>query len=91
MMKWVSINVRLVVAWFVLMLLSLMTMVIGAVGVHPTLGVWWCMLLAAIAFFKSVVVMDHYMGLRGVAGWNGGLRFLLFAFLASIAAIRLFS
>ncbi|MEZ5840950.1 MAG: cytochrome C oxidase subunit IV family protein [Hyphomicrobiales bacterium] len=62
----------LVVAWVLLMLLTIGTAVAGKVGADSHLGPVWLGALAVVTILKARMILTEYLGLYRAPGWRSG-------------------
>ena len=80
----------LLIAWLILMALSVGTLFTGRVSQQTALGPLFVLSLFAITWLKSRFILRYYLNLRAASkGWQVGFAFYIFLLLALIFAIYL--
>ncbi|MBL4895135.1 MAG: cytochrome C oxidase subunit IV family protein [Emcibacter sp.] len=90
-MKFQNPNIRtLVFCWLALMILTIGTMLSGRVTSEVALSATLIISLAAITWFKSMLILRYYLNLRTASkGWNKAFNSYLFIVLGIITLIFL--
>jgi len=61
----------LFVVWLTLMALTVATMIAGKVTAVATVGLAWMVVLMAVTWAKSILILRYYLDLKAASGgWN---------------------
>lgn len=80
---------RLVKAWAIMAVLTLLAIPVGHAGHAQPLGALSMIALLAAAFVKAALLLHHYLDLRHAPAWNNGLRAAVALLLLVIVALSL--
>ncbi len=80
----------LVLAWLIMMVLSVGTMISGRVSDKGSLGMWFMALLLLVTALKALWILRTYLNLRAApTAWNMAFISFLFVLLALIYGLYL--